>query len=405
MLACLYCGKTFKHRISEHLQIMHANESEVAKAFAKKGKERKKGILLVKNKGSFRYNTEVLKENRPGLQIIVVRRPNNRLIKNEDFLPCIYCFGFYQKADLWRHSNNCTFKAGKDALPRSSVQAQSRILLNSAVLPDEDKYAGQILLQTLGTVQDEIGKAIVNDKLLIRFGNVLLNKLGIRRKHDISQRLRQLGRLKIQYNHDNEGLNKVDQFYDLLCGQKYDSLIAAVKQLVSLRTNEEGIMVHDRPCLALRLGHNLSKLAQIKYGLALRKDDHAGQTEAESFRKLLSSEWCDEISTVALATIKTNKFNKPEIIPVTSDLVKLKEYLDSQMVKLTAVVSENPTYSEWRNLCEITLARIVLMNKRRSSEASKLLISSYQNRPNWKDTANEEILNSLSAIENKMFDR
>ena len=135
-------------------------------------------------------------------------------------------------------------------------------------LPDEDKYAGQNLLQTLFTVQDEIGKAIVNDKLLIRFGNVLLNKLGIRRKHDISQRLRQLGRLKVQHNHDNEGLNKVDQFYDLLCGRKYDSLIAAVKQLVSLRTNEEGIMVHDRPSLALRLEHNLSKLAQTKYGLA-----------------------------------------------------------------------------------------------------------------------------------------
>jgi len=46
------------------------------------------------------------------------------------------------------------------------------------------------------------------------------------------------------------------------------------------------------------------------------------------------SDWTHLISSVALATLKTNKFNKPSALPVTSDLLLHKNYLDTQMTAL-----------------------------------------------------------------------
>jgi len=37
----------------------------------------------------------------------------------------------------------------------------------------------------------------------------------------------------------------------------------------------------------------------------------------------MKAEWKNFITPVALATLKTNKFNKGELLPLTEDLVKL----------------------------------------------------------------------------------
>ena len=174
---------------------------------------------------------------------------------------------------------------------------------------------GEKLLLALCTKRDEIAKVVIHDKILIHFGNTLLQKLGTRRKNDISQRLRQLARLKIAINDMTE--SKHDQMYDIIAGKHFDLVVSAVKELVISYETEEGIIAFEKPGLALRLGHNLVKIGQIKFGMALRMDDTVGEKEAESFSKLLSNEWCDQISTIALATLKANKFNKPEILPVT----------------------------------------------------------------------------------------
>ena len=402
LLACFYCGKTLKHRISEHLESMHKNETDVAKAFALKGKDRKNAITLLRNKGNFKHNIKVLTSKQDN--IIVARRPPKSRLIPSNYLPCTYCYAFYQKDEFWRHAKACPFRQKLGETGRPALTASARLLLKSAVLPETKGTAdGEKLLLALCTKRDEIAKLVIHDKILIHFGKTLLQKLGTRRKNDISQRLRQLARLKIAINDMTE--SKHDQMYDIIAGKHFDLVVSAVKELVISYETEEGIIAFEKPGLALRLGHNLVKIGQIKFGMALRTDDTVGEKEAESFSKLLSNEWCDQISTIALATLKANKFNKPEILPVTSDLLKLKKYLSLQILELGARLEATPCYQTWRNLAEVTLTRIVLMNKRRGSETSKLLINAYLNRPNWKESANQEILESLTDLEKQMFAR
>jgi hypothetical protein len=214
--------------------------------------------------------------------------------------------------------------------------------------------------------------------------------------------MRQLGRLKKVLKEDS----KTDYaMKDYLTPGMFDIVIKSVKRLVETYSSAEGVTAIKKPGLALRMGHNLRKLAQIKYGKAIRTSNTKDEKDGDIFLKLMHNEWNDYISSVALASIKTNKFNKPDVLPLTSDLLTLKNYVDGQMTTLSTAVKTNPSYSVWRALAEVTLARILLFNKRRGSEAAKLLISSYTSRPNWTTQANTEIVDTLSEIEKKLFNR
>ena len=52
-----------------------------------------------------------------------------------------------------------------------------------------------------------------------------------------------------------------------------------------------------------------------------------------------------------------------------------------------------------------TLARLVMFNKRRGGEASKMLLESYHQRPDWKQVNNPEIMASLSGFERELSRR
>lgn len=56
----------------------------------------------------------------------------------------------------------------------------------------------------------------------------------------------------------------------------------------------------------------------------------------------------------------------------------------------------------WSTLASLTLSRIILFNKRRSGEASKMTLSQYESKPNWQDASLQELTNSLTAFETKL---
>ena len=173
------------------------------------------------------------------------------------------------------------------------------------------------------------------------------------------------------------------QLIDYLTGGRFDDILSGIESLAGLQENAEGIRVFEIPSLALRLGHNLFKCAELKRGMGIRQQNGPLKEEAESFIHLHSSEWTDKVSSIALATLKTNNFNKPEMLPLTADLVLLKKFLMQTMEDKNKEMSEDKSYASWRALAEANLSRIVLFNKRRGSEASNLLLQTYTTRPNW----------------------
>ncbi|KAL3870843.1 hypothetical protein ACJMK2_038880, partial [Sinanodonta woodiana] len=208
ILACLYCRKLLKHRIVEHLNSKYNDQLEVVQALVKIGKERTWAIEKLKHKGKYVHNIGIL-QSKQG-ELVVARRSNTNQ-KYDDYLPCIHCLGFFKKGELWKHCSVCKFKSKDATSNESSTQARSRMLLSSTVETESCANFKKLhpILDTMH--RDEVFRFLKNDNLILTFGNILLQKLGIRRKHNNSQRMCQLARIKMNMQTKNQQLTDMWQ--------------------------------------------------------------------------------------------------------------------------------------------------------------------------------------------------
>lgn len=378
----------------------------------------------LKHMGNFRHNMKVLEEGKG--TIIVARRSKTDHLP-ADYLPCTHCYGFYIASELWRHARTCSLnKVSKNKqTEQASVISQSRLLLAGAS-EKENEMGSQQFKDLVNRMKkyDDVCIAVKQDFLIERFGTVLVTKLGGRRKNDISQRVRQLGRLKCEL-----GLSSTAQLSDLISGPGFDTILEGVHSLCNLYENKQRIKVFEVPSLALRLGHSLIKCAEIKKGLGIRQKNQQMKLDAEDFISLHSGDWTDSVSSIALATLRTAHFNKIDFIPLTGDIVKLTQFLEAETKRLTDHLQRlieqdideqdideqdkdeqeeshiNSVYQTWRQLCETTAALVTIFNKRRASEVVELLVQSYQERPKWTEKSNAEMFETLDEVERKLLER
>ena len=59
------------------------------------------------------------------------------------------------------------------------------------------------------------------------------------------------------------------------------------------------------------------------------------------------------------------KHNKPQLLPITSDLLALRAFLNEKILELTDEVEKNPMQENWRKLANSALTRLIMFNKRR----------------------------------------
>jgi len=80
------------------------------------------------------------------------------------------------------------------------------------------------------------------------------------------------------------------------------------------------------------------------------------------------------VSSVALKTMTDDKRKKQDLLPLTSDLVKVKEHLDKSISEYCEALNGCANSQNYNKLIDITLTSVILFNKRQSGEASKMYI-------------------------------
>ena len=88
----------------------------------------------------------------------------------------------------------------------------------------------------------------------------------------------------------------------------------------------------------------------------------------------MEAEWNFRISHHSITTLNDRKHNQPELLPVTNDFKKLKEFITSKIIALASELqgTNRPLQQTWRDLSEMVLNRLILFNKRRGGETAKL---------------------------------
>lgn len=127
---------------------------------------------------------------------------------------------------------------------------------------------------------------------------------------------------------------------------------------------EKGCQKYSLPSLALKLGHSLKRLAEVIRGRAIRDGDDERRKDVENLILLHDIEWADNISSHARQTIAERTYNEPDILPLTCDIVKLKDFLLHEIVRLSELLLKDINAVNWRNLAMVVLCRITIFNKR-----------------------------------------
>ena len=97
--------------------------------------------------------------------------------------------------------------------------------------------------------------------------------------------------------------------------------------------NEE-THVYKTPSLALKLGHTLKKCAQYMKFEALKEGDDAKKKAAKTLIVLYECNWEESVSAKALFTLEQKRYNKPQLLPIVQDVVKLDQFLKGEAKRL-----------------------------------------------------------------------
>jgi len=84
---------------------------------------------------------------------------------------------------------------------------------------------------------------------------------------------------------------------------------------------------------------------------------------------LFNADWSNCMTCPATALQKASHYKKPDILPTTDDLLKLKEHTESR-------------------LDEMPLARLLLFNKCWAGKAAKMLLLQFLYIPKWRESSN-----------------
>ena len=396
---CTFCGTCIKSKIARHLLTVHRSEARVMDIIClpKRSKERLKKLELLANEGNFKHNTQVLKSGNGFL--VVARRNSDNEHNPGDFLPCEYCRKFVLRRGMWSHSKYCKVRYSlssddadnDDAHAYNNPVRRGMHLLHSALLENSEKLAGQMLNRMQN---DDIKAIILEDDLIKRYAALRVEGLGdadvqkINDIHRVSQGARTLGRLV------REARKKIPfvTMDKLITAQNFDLLVATTKSMS---------VEKDTPVLTLPrlIGNLLGHIAQIKIGNALRCSDDGRCNEATKFQQLFVSEWNYRVNSGAVKKMNAMKRTQVQTIPLTEDLIKLRNHIIDDMPGAIAELEKSKTAQTYTYLAKLVVARLLLFNKRRRAEVTDLKLSDYNMRPDWRKDTNQEIEKALSPIE------
>ena len=390
---CKYCGKAEK-KITVHLR-QHKNEKEVAEYFASTEIKRQQLITLIRNKGNHIHNYKVLKEKRG--EIMPVYRPDHQA-NYTDYQPCYHCFGWFAKSEMWKHKclvRPSASNEGKGKAKRRGIVLQGRQMLPPVPNTECDGQVNQVLA---GLRSGDIETLIKGDYLIIELAKKWCFKLA----HDADQynhirgKLREVARLVLQFREDTGNMRA--SLSTLISPKQFLTVVKSVRAVAGFeRVSHE----YNTPSLALKLGHTLKKASMIKLNESIMMADaEVAQKEAQNFITLIENKWDEEISCHALRTLYQKKRNNPQLLPLTNDVVTLSTYLQAKTEEHVAQLkSMEDSNKPWTELSKIIMTYLIVFNRRRQGEISKMTMEDYSKLKKGESEMVEGQMNQMARWE------
>lgn len=126
------------------------------------------------------------------------------------------------------------------------------------------------------------------------------------------------------------------------------------------------------PSIALKVGHSLTKFANIAEFSARVSEDKKALENVQTFRTLKENKWDEWVSSHALRNLRESQWNKPLLIPYCEDVVKLHNYINAERPKCQSNLKSAPNKRKWQSFAKLTVCEVIVFNRRREGEVSKM---------------------------------
>ncbi|XP_050512802.1 uncharacterized protein LOC126888505 [Diabrotica virgifera virgifera] len=402
---CPICFVEVSH-FARHLERNHADESRVKKSLSfPKGSNEKKTLWdSLRKEGNFHLFREEKK-------VVAVGRPTEaQALDFDDFVACENCSGVYKKKFFYKHAKKCQDKHTGTKCGRLNALTQSQTFLAASRCQNSFLSQSRLKKEVFCIMKaDKISATAKNDILICLFGETHLKKH--KRKQIVtvtSNKMRQLARLLIALRE----FTPVQNLIDAMKPELFDDLVTATKVISGFSNADKSFKSSS---LALHMGTTLKQVCDIINRMILKKsplftfkNPNEEKKSIRDLKTLLETSWANEISSLALKTMKEQQWEKPQILPVTSDVIKFNNFVKNQVEdsakKLNKLLEKEGKQNDKNDLLPLykTLAKgialLLILNRKRIGEIQYLEISTYK-RSFAEPSVQKEIAESLTVSE------
>ncbi|XP_070690377.1 uncharacterized protein [Pempheris klunzingeri] len=367
---CLFCSKPMS-KMARHYETVHSEKPEVAAAFQypKNSRERQKIWNRLINQGNFVHNKNVLKTGKG--QLAVRQRPK-QTGKATDFLHCLYCQGLYRRKTLHRHMRQCPEKVNDKESQIGRKRVALRCLLQTSDDLDVTDGFKNILLQM---TYDDVTQAVMEDKVILQFGELMFNQHGsdVKRHDYIRQNLRQVARLLLEA----QKITPLKTLEDFFLPSSFPHVVTAVNVLAGYNPDNK---TYSSPSLAVKLGYHLQKTCSIVEANAMKAGDESLAKSARKFLSVYEKNWNKLISSDALTTLREIKFKTAKKVPYAQDVKRLYFHIENEHVLAEKKIEDSPSPEDYAGLAKAILARTIIFNRRSAREVSTVPLAGFMSR-------------------------
>ncbi len=332
-------------------------------------KQRLAGLAKLRKRGMFEHNGNI-KYNKG--RFLPSRRPNiKRPRKVSGSTTCAKCLGPYSNTYIRTHFKNC------DAIDIDLKGERSVLVLGRMVEGRVHEDACDTLINKVFShmTEDDIVRLIRFDWLVIAYGNSLCVTCAEDFQHEgISSKLRLAGRLLSILKSIEPS---VTDFASMYRPRVYDSVIKAIRTVGKFDPATQHYGAPSTSKAAITLVRTVGVMLVAEH---IKKEDVESQTRTENFNKLFDSDVPKSVSKGIYRTQAKMKRDKDEKLPSTEDIQLLAKYISKQLKVFFLDLSKQYSYAAYLNLARMTIASLIVFNRRRTGETQNILIENFNRR-------------------------
>ncbi|XP_062616803.1 uncharacterized protein LOC134278506 [Saccostrea cucullata] len=142
-------------------------------------------------------------------------------------------------------------------------------------------------------------------------------------------------------------------------------------------------------------------MLSAKWAEGIKSKDEQAVNDSKSFLKLMKFEWSTKVTKLAIVTLQIRSFNKEKCLPEPEDIIKIQEKIRNDIKNFD---EKDTTPQNFRFAAEVSQARLLLYNKRRSGEIEGIRVKDYVRRQQSVTNVERSMRAELSALEQKLLE-